>query len=297
MNLKKYAFIAALAVVFASAVFCQNLSSDFSSGESLFRQNKPQEAIPVLEAALKDPAVDPAAYIYLGIAYYQTGNFKKSLDVCIDGMEKAGTNKRVLAFNAGNSAFALGDYAKAEECYSLASAADAADPAPVLNRSNAILKQGRLQDAISSYEQFLAMAPADEQSSKVTELVSALKDELARREQEQVRQAEEAARIKAEQERIAAEKAEAERVAAEKAAAEKAEQERVAAEKKAEADRIAAAQKAEADRKAAEEAAAAAERRKKLLEDVAASLQNTDTENMSAGAEDVMEYQNESELE
>ena len=49
---------------------------------------------------------------------------------------------------------------------------------------------------------------------------------------------------------------------------------------------------AEAARKAAEE-----ERRRKLLEEVANSLQQTDSTNMSAGAEDVIDYDYESELE
>ena len=53
------------------------------------------------------------------------------------------------------------------------------------------------------------------------------------------------------------------------------------------------AARAEAERIAAEEAA----RRRKLLEDVAASLQNTETENMSAGAEGTVEYDYETELE
>ena len=55
----------------------------------------------------------------------------------------------------------------------------------------------------------------------------------------------------------------------------------------------------EAERKAAEDARLAeeAERRRKLLEDVANSLQQTDTTNMTAGAEDVLDYEYESELE
>ena len=49
---------------------------------------------------------------------------------------------------------------------------------------------------------------------------------------------------------------------------------------------------AEAARKAEEE-----ERRRKLLEEVANSLQQTDTTNMTAGAEDVLDYEYESELD
>ena len=45
------------------------------------------------------------------------------------------------------------------------------------------------------------------------------------------------------------------------------------------------------------EMAREAERRRKLLEDVANSLQQTDSMNMTAGAEDVIEYDYESELD
>lgn len=275
MKLKKRICLFFCVFLAVASLFAQDASAGFEEGEKLFRQNKPKEAIPLFEKALSVQPVNPLVYVYLGIAYYQTGSFSKSLDICMAGVALPGTNNRVLAFNAGNSAFALGDYAKAEECYSLASAADETNAAPVLNRSNAILKQGRIEDAVSSYEKFLAMAPDDEQSPKVHELINALKGELDRRAQEKVKQEQEAARMKEEAERIVAAKAEADRVAAEKAVADK----------------------AEADRHAAEEAAAAAERRRKLLEDVAASLQNTDTEKMSAGTEDVMEYDNESQLE
>ena len=58
-----------------------------------------------------------------------------------------------------------------------------------------------------------------------------------------------------------------------------------------------ARQKAEQDALEAERKAAEDERRRKLLEDVANSLQQTDTTNMTAGAEDVLDYDYESELE
>ncbi len=58
-----------------------------------------------------------------------------------------------------------------------------------------------------------------------------------------------------------------------------------------------ARQKAEQEALEAERRAAEEERRRKLLEDVANSLQQTDTTNMTAGAEDVLDYDYESELE
>lgn len=86
---------------------------------------------------------------------------------------------------------------------------------------------------------------------------------------------EEEARIQAENQRIAEEKAEAARKEAE----------RLAAEKAAEEARLAAQREAEA------------ERRRKLLEEVAASLQDTETTGMNAGSEGVIEYEYESELD
>ena len=50
--------------------------------------------------------------------------------------------------------------------------------------------------------------------------------------------------------------------------------------------------KAEEERRKAEE-----ERRKKLLEDVANSLQGTDSTNLTSGAEDLIDYDLEGELD
>ena len=67
------------------------------------------------------------------------------------------------------------------------------------------------------------------------------------------------------------------------------EEERLAAERALEEER----RKAEAARIAAEEA----EKRRKLLENVAASLKQTESENMLAGAEGTLDYEYETELE
>ena len=72
----------------------------------------------------------------------------------------------------------------------------------------------------------------------------------------------------------------------------RAEEERLAAEKAAEEERLAAERAAEEKRLAEE-----AERRRKLLEDVANSLHKTDSTNMSSGVEDIIEYEQESELD
>ena len=321
-----------LSVVLLAAFGIPSFASDaYETGYKLFSSNRPAEAIPHLVAAMQDPTVSPSVYIYLGIAYYQMGQYSESLDVFIRGLDTPGADRKVIAFNAGNSAYALRDYSKAEELFTLSSIQDPAFASPVLNRANTRISQDKLQEALEDYERYLVLAPHSSQRKEVEAIIRILKEDQAEKErlaQEEQRIKEEAARLQAEQERLAAAKAEeerraaeeaarkeAERVAAEKAAEEariQAEQERLAAEQaeeaRREAERLAAEEeRREAERVAAQKAAeearlaaqreAAEERRRRLLEEVAASLQETETTGMNAGSEGVIEYEYESELD
>ena len=319
-----------LAAVIALLGHFSFASDAYETGARLFSANKPAEAIPYLETSLNDLAVSPSAYVYLGIAYYQTGRFSESLDVFKKGLSAPGADRRIIAFNAGNSAYAMRDYITAEEMFTLSAVVDPTFASPVLNRANSRLSQQKFQGALEDYQRYLVLAPHSSQRPQVEAIIRALQGEMALQEQERERIAQEEQRMKEEAERkeaerIAAERAaeeaarkEAERLAAEKEEAVRKEAERVAQEEqrikeeaeRKEAERIAAeraAEKAEAERIAAEKAAeearlaaqreADAERRRKLLEEVAASLQETETTGMNAGSEGVIEYEYESELD
>lgn len=268
--------------VITMSVFTSFASDAYETGYNLFSTNKPAEAIPYLETALNDLAVSPSVYIYLGIAYYQTGKYPESLDVFKRGLSASGTNKRIIAFNAGNSAYAMRDYATAEEMFSLASVADPGYAAPVLNRANARLSQDKLQGALEDYQRYLVLDPYSSQRTEVEAIIRALQGEMVYREQEKERLVQEEQRMKEEEARIQAEN---QRIAEEKAEAARKEAERLAAERAAEEARLAAQREAEA------------ERRRRLLEEVAASLQDTETTGMNAGSEGVIEYEYESELD
>ena len=268
--------------VITMSVFSSFASDAYETGYNLFTTNKPAEAIPYLETALNDVAVSPSVYVYLGIAYYQTGKYPESLDVFKRGLSASGTNKRIIAFNAGNSAYAMRDYATAEEMFSLASVADPAYAAPVLNRANARLSQDKLQGALEDYQRYLVLDPYSTQRAEVEAIIQALQGEMVYREQEKERLVQEEQRMKEEEARIQAEN---QRIAEEKAEAARKEAERLAAERAAEEARLAAQREAEA------------ERRRRLLEEVAASLQETETTGMNAGSEGVIEYEYESELD
>ena len=261
--------IAVLFLISGSFIFAE------TEGEKLFKSNKPTEAALFLEEEINNGTASSAAYNYLGLAYYQTGDYQKSVDAFAKGLKVPATNKKILSFNQGNAYYAMGDYDNAAKSYTLALSADPKFSQALLNRGNAYLMAQRYNETISDYERYIIMEPEDVQRPKLEQMLALLNQELVRQEEEAKIMAEEAERL-----------AEEERRMAEELARQKAEEERLEAERKAEEERL-------AELKRQEEA----ERRRKLLEDVANSLQNTDSTNMTSGSEDLIEYDYESELD
>lgn len=249
--------------VICALCFCPLIFAE-SDGEKLFKNNDPGGAIPLLEKDIATGNVSADTYNFLGLAYFQLGQYASAIDAFERGMKSSVANRKLLSFNEGNVAYASGDYSKAEGCYSLALAASPDFYNALLNRANARLMQKKYSDCLTDYKRFVNEKPEDPQSPEIRRLISYLEEEIQREEQEKIRLAEEQARLEEENRRLQ-----------EEMARQKAEQEAL-----------------EAERRAAEE-----ERRRKLLEDVANSLQQTDTTNMTAGAEDVLDYDYESELE
>lgn len=235
-----------------------------SAGETAFNSNQPAKATQLLEEEIKNSQISQNTYNSLGLSYFQLGNYEKAIDAFERGMKNSISNKKLLSFNEGNVYYARKDYEKAEDCYSLALSASSAMYSAVLNRANARLMQKKYADALPDYKNYVANVLDDPQRPEILRLIAYLEEQIVIDEQEKEQLAEEQKRLEEEnakmQEEIARQEAEA-------------------------------AQK-EADKKAAEE-----ERRRKLLEDVANSLQQTESTNMSAGAEKVLEYEYESELD
>ena len=245
-----------------AAVLCGPLFGQAKSeGMKLFEQNKPAEAIAFLEADIAAGTALPEEYNYLGLSYYQIGNYEKSAEAFKKGSAAKGTNKKLLYFNMGNSYFAMQKWQEALDSYAMASVADPSYPAPLLNKANVEIKMDKLADAVSDYKRFLLLRPEDEQRPKIEKIIALIEAELAARVEKERLAAEEAARIKAEEERLAQEKAERERLAAQK--------------------------------RAEEEAA-----RRKMLEDIAGSLRDGgETTNLSADAEESIGYDYDSDID
>lgn len=159
-------------------------NEDFEKGEELFRLNRPKSAIPYFEKSLESEHVDPAVYVYLGVCYYQIEDYEKSLAVCEQGLAKEGTDKKILAYNAGNSCYALGNYARADASYAIALNEDEQYSPAVLNRANALLRLDRLADARKNYARYLELEPETPQRERIEIILRLLDAEIERRAKE-----------------------------------------------------------------------------------------------------------------
>ncbi|MBP5568646.1 MAG: tetratricopeptide repeat protein [Treponema sp.] len=242
-----------------------------TQGEKYFRTNKPNLAVTALESEILNGTAGPDAYNYLGLAYFQLADYKKSVEAFTRGLNLPGTDKKILAFNQGNAYYAMADYKNAAKAYSLTLAIDSSYTKALLNRANTYLMAEDYPACIKDYELYLEMEPNDPQRPQIEEILR-----LLRQHQEEVKLAEQKAiedeKRKQEEDRRMKEELERQRIEEE--------------------NRLAEQRRREEEEKRLED-----ERRKQLLEDVANSLQNTDSTNMTSGAEDIIDYDYQSELD
>ena len=141
-------------VISSVFIFAQSSKSE---GEKLFLENNPEQAIVLLEQEIIMENVNPKLFNYLGLAYFQVGEFEKSIEVFSKGISTAGTNKKLLSYNQGNSYFALKDFENAIKAYSLSLTADPNYKEALLNRANAYTMNANYDLAVADYEKFLEL--------------------------------------------------------------------------------------------------------------------------------------------
>jgi len=285
----KRLFLAVFLSVFAvSWAFGQ---TTFATAQDLFMQNRPREAAAYLEITVSEDPSNVVAFLYLGIVYEQLGMLDEAITVYRQVLESAGHLTANVANNLGNVFFRRGFIDDAEEMYSRAIQADRTFATAYLGRANIRLQRGMLHEAIADYQQYLIFAPGSPQRVPIEQLINHIRAEFAEVERQRMA-AEESARL-------AALEAERQRMMAEETArlaAIEAERQRVVAEETA---RLAAIE-AERQRLLAEEAARIeAERRQRLLDEIAASLQAAaeGSQGLGVGAEGVERFEGEFELE
>ena len=186
----------ACASVVVTPVYAQSDASLLERGEQLFMENRPEEAAPVLEAALQSNPTEERAYLYLGIVYEQLGLNERAIEVLRRGRTYATRNPHLFPFNIANNFVALDDPESAEESYNAAIDARPSFPDAYLNRANLQVDQQAYEEAISDYRNYLTFAPNTPHRDSVERMIEALQSEI------------EAQQIREEQERIAREEAE-----------------------------------------------------------------------------------------
>lgn len=172
-------------------------STDFAErGTKLFMENRPQEAVTVLEMAVREAGVEEKIHLYLGVVYQQLERWDDAIAAFRRGLVAAVQYRHLFLFNIANSFFSQGRNAFALESFDQAIVART-DYAPAyLNRANARIKAGNHTGAVEDYSLYLSLDPASSQAGEIRRLIELL-GQKARA--EQLRQAEVAARKLAEE--------------------------------------------------------------------------------------------------
>lgn len=187
-----------LAIVVLGVVFPLNgWSTDFAErGTQLFMENRPREAIPVLELAVREGGVDEKTHLYLGVAYQQLGRWDDAIAAFRRGLASSVRFRHLFLFNIANSFFSQGRNSFALESFDQAIAARS-DYAPAyLNRANARMKAGNHDGAVADYSLFLSLDPGSRQASEIRRLMDLLGQKAVAEER---KKAEEATRKLAEE--------------------------------------------------------------------------------------------------
>jgi len=172
MNVKiKKIFISVLLLSAAFQCFASDL---YDRAFSAYKNNNPKEAQTLFLQLLEEEGPDASVYNYLGVSYYQTGDFEKSINAFEKGSTVPFANRALLYFNAGNSAFALNDFSRAEKFYTSSIAADERYSPAYLNRANTRVKLEKFKDAFTDYDSYLKLEPETVQKDSIQSMMKLL---------------------------------------------------------------------------------------------------------------------------
>lgn len=156
-----------------------------SQGEKLFKENNAKDAVELLEYEILNGQISANTYNFLGLGYYQLGEYSKSIDAFNRGIKEQPSISKLLKYNQGNTYYAMKDFTSAASCYSDAIKEDDKFFDAYLNRANALLMANQLTNSRDEYIHYLQICPNDPQRARIEELIKALTDEIARREEEE----------------------------------------------------------------------------------------------------------------
>jgi tetratricopeptide (TPR) repeat protein len=178
-----------LGIIIITFFFTGSLASAqdaFTMGEELFMQNKPAEALPLLEAAsLEDPA-NLKPFLYLGIIYLQLERIDDAIAVYLKILPRGGEETPRIAYNLGNAYYTKGDTETATRYYTQAIEADPGYAPAYLNRANTQVRSGKPGDAIPDYRRYLSLDPQSLKRSQIERLIAFINEEAAAEERRRI---------------------------------------------------------------------------------------------------------------
>ena len=266
-------------------------NADLVRGEEYFMQNKPAEALPFLQSAFLADQRNIQGAMYLAMVYEMLNQLDEAIAIYRIILPTAAERTDQIAFNLGNIYFRTGNAILAEQFYTQAININPGLAPAWLNRANLRIRTGALHDALPDYEYYLVLHPSSPQRPQIERLINMIRQEAAAAEMRRIIE-EEFAR----QEAAAAELRRQEEAEIARQALAAAELRRQAEEEAARQELIAAELRRQAEEEAAREAA---ERLRRLMEELAASLQAQaeEAEGIGVGAEALTGYTGEFELE
>ncbi|MDR2095695.1 MAG: tetratricopeptide repeat protein [Treponema sp.] len=178
--MKKILFMFVVFLLVYGSVRAQN---SFSYGEELFMNNKPDEALKYLEAAVVEDPAFVKAHLYLGIVYIQLRRLDDAITIYKRILPRAGNDTALIAYNLGNAYFIKGQPAFAQQFYSQAIDMDGTFASAYLNRANSLIRSGAVGEAVPDYQQFLMLEPQSPKKPQIERLITFIRDEIAAEEQ------------------------------------------------------------------------------------------------------------------
>jgi len=162
----------------------------------LFMDNKPAEALPLFENALRQSPDDGELYMYLATCYEQMGNIEASIRTYEQGLKHAGGKEAIFYFNLGNNYNRLQNYEQSLNMYNQAVRRNNQLGRAYLNRANVFVRQGEYSQAIADYRVYLTLEPDSSQRENIEKMISLLNNKIVlaerqRQEEERRRREEE----------------------------------------------------------------------------------------------------------
>jgi len=162
----------------------------------LFMDNKPAEALPLFENALRQSPGDGELYMYLATCYEQMGNIEASIRTYEQGLKHAGSKEAFFYYNLGNNYNRLQNYEQSLNMYNQALRRNNQLGQAYLNRANVFVRQGEYSQAIADYRVYLTLEPDSSQRENIEKMISLLNNKIVlaerqRQEEERRRREEE----------------------------------------------------------------------------------------------------------